>query len=61
MTDKGYYPNRNPGERDCLKCGKKFKSYDVTANRICNSCSDSNSRERAPRVFKQSGYDSNET
>lgn len=58
MTEKGYYPNRKPGERNCMECGKKFKSYDVTANRICNACSDSNMKERSPRIFKQSSHDS---
>jgi DNA-directed RNA polymerase subunit RPC12/RpoP len=52
MSNKAYYPDRRPGERSCLKCGKKFKSVDVTANRICNNCSDSNSKERTPKVFK---------
>jgi hypothetical protein len=54
----GYYPDRNPGERNCLKCGKKFKSFDVTANRVCTSCSDSNNKERTPRVYRCDGYDS---
>lgn len=52
---KEYYPNRKPGERDCLKCGKKFMSVDVTANRICQSCSESNSKERVPKIFKCHG------
>lgn len=58
MPEKGYYPNRSPGERNCLKCGKKFKSYDVTANRICGACSDSNSKERTTKVFKCDARDS---
>jgi hypothetical protein len=58
MKDKGYFPNRKPGERNCLKCGKKFKSYDMTANRICGNCSDSNAKERTTRVFKCDGGDS---
>ena len=58
MKDEGYFPNRKPGERNCLKCGKTFKSYDMTANRICGNCSDSNSKERTTRVFKLDGGDS---
>lgn len=53
----GYYPDRNPGERDCLKCGKKFKSFDVTANRVCTACSDSNNKERTPKVYRCNGQD----
>lgn len=60
MPEKGYYPNRQPGERNCLKCGKLFKSYDVTANRLCGYCSDSNAKERAPKVFKSGGLDSSQ-
>jgi rubredoxin len=55
MRKQGYYPNREPGERNCLKCGKPFKSLDVTANRICPNCSDSNSKERVAKVFKFHG------
>jgi DnaJ-class molecular chaperone len=55
MANKEYYPDRNPGERNCLKCGKKFKSYDVTANRICSVCAESNSKERTTKVFKCHG------
>jgi hypothetical protein len=54
----GYYPDRNPGERDCLKCGKKFKSFDVTANRVCTPCSDSNNKEKTTRVYRYNGHDS---
>jgi len=55
MRERGYHPDRNPGERNCLKCGKKFKSIDVTANRICQACSDSNSKERVAKVYKFHG------
>jgi hypothetical protein len=58
MPNKEYYPDRRPGERDCLKCGKKFKSADVTANRICGRCTEGNSKERAPKVFKFIGDNS---
>jgi DNA-directed RNA polymerase subunit RPC12/RpoP len=52
MSEPGYFPSRAPGDRDCLRCGKKFKSVDVTGNRICNKCSDVLYRERGPKAYR---------
>ena len=55
MPGNSYYPDRRPGERSCLKCGKKFKSVDVTANRICKNCSEANYNERTNKPFRCGG------
>lgn len=42
--------NPNGGERDCLKCGKKFQSEDRIRNRLCPKCNRDNKNVYVPKV-----------
>lgn len=46
MTPKKDQPllEHRPGYIRCLKCPRKFKSWDVRKNRICGPCNKSNER-----------------
>lgn len=39
-------PALKPGLRPCLKCGKTFRSVNLTTNKICPKCNRENERER---------------
>lgn len=44
-----HVPSRKPGKRQCLRCGRTFRSRDVTGNRICPKCNELNANTRLPR------------
>jgi len=54
-------PTLRPGKVRCLRCGKKFKSRDVSTNRICMPCKRLIDREYIPRVLPSTVYPSDGT
>ncbi len=43
------------GERDCLRCDKKFQSLDVRKYRICNTCKQTSTWRNGDSAFDKRG------